>query len=157
VSPNVGLVDPDRLAHILEGEDSSHGGHRWPPNPQGGTAGPGGVNDPKTPFPRTWNDDRIVDVVADIATDPGTEWVQQTGPGTGARVRGWPTRPPTTAAGAPVRYRAEVVVNGVTIRVIAEPGGVGVVTAFPVGYQDPASLLPFIRPPTTSTDREQAR
>jgi hypothetical protein len=41
-----------------------------------------------------------------------------------------------------------VVIDGVSIRVIVEPGGQGIITAFPVGIEDPASLLQFVRPQT---------
>jgi len=145
-SPYVGMFDPDNLEHVLRGESESQGGHRWPPNPEGGVPNPAGGRDPKTPFPRTWNDDRIIEVIFDVTTDPNTVWTQQSGPGQGTSVTGLPARPPTTAAGNPVRYRADVVVDGVTIRVVVEPGGEGVITAFPVNFEDPANLLQFIRP-----------
>ena len=137
----IDLTTPERRAHILEGEGSAQGGHAWPPNPEGGVGG-----GPKTPFPREWNDDLIIDVVSDITRDPLTIWTQQTGPGQGSQVHGLPDNPPTTNAGAPVRYRADVVRDGITIRVIAEPGGEGIVSAFPVGFEDPANLLQFVRP-----------
>lgn len=150
---NADFFDPDRLAHILEGEGTAQGGHRWPSNPKGGTQGPYGP-DPKSSFPRTWNDEHIVDTVADIVTDPHTVWTQQTGPGQGQLVTGLPARPPTTAAGAPVRYRTDVNVGGVNVRVVVEPGGEGIITAFPVGYQDPANLLQFIKPQVTGTGKK---
>jgi hypothetical protein len=142
---NAELYDPEWLRHILSGESERQGGHRWPPNPRGGTD-----NGPKTPFPRTWNDDHIIDVVAEITTNPATVWTQQSGPGQGSTVTGLPTNPPTTAAGAPVRYRTNVVVEGVNIRVVVEPGGDGIITAFPEGFQDPANLLQFVRPQTST-------
>ena len=138
-SENAALFDPDRLEHILRGESERQGGHRWPPNPKGGRANPAGGSDPKTPFPRTWNDERIIDMVAEITTDPHTVWTQQNGPGQGTAVTELPTRPPTTAARASVPYRTDVVVEGVTIRVVVEPGGEGIITAFPVGFEDPAT------------------
>jgi hypothetical protein len=155
VPENAELFDPDNLAHILEGESEHQGGHRWPPNPKGGPASPGGGRDPKTPFPRTWNDERIIDVVADATTDPNTVWVQQNGPGQGTQVTGLPARPPTTNAGAPVRYRADIVVEGVTIRVVVEPGGEGIITAFPVNFEDPANLLQFVRPQAKGSDQDE--
>jgi hypothetical protein len=139
----VDLTSPERGGHITQGEGPAAGGHAWPPNPEGGVGG-----GPKSPFPREWNDDLILQVVSDIVTDPQTVWTQQSGPGQGTQVRGLPTNPPTTAAGAPVRYRAEVVWEGVTIRVVVEPGGEGIITAFPVGYEDPATLFQFVRPDT---------
>jgi hypothetical protein len=60
--------------------------------------------------------------VSDIATDPGLRWVQQTGKA-GAEF---------TKNGAPVRYFVDGVRDGVPIRVIVEPGGEGIITAFPL-------------------------
>ena len=37
-----------------------------------------------------------------------------------------------TRSGAPVRYTAEGVGDGVKIRVILEPGGEGIITGFPI-------------------------
>jgi hypothetical protein len=140
-TPNADLIDPQRLEHILRGESERQGGHAWPPNPRGG---PGGG--PKSSFPRTWNDDHIIDVVTEAATNPQTLWVRQDGPGTGQQFVGLPDALVTTAAGTPVRYRAEVVVDGITIRIIVQPHGQGMITAFPSGYQDPANLFMFLNP-----------
>lgn len=148
---NADLFEPDRIRHILTGEGNRRGGHQWPSNPKGGQP----PTDPKTPFPRAWNENRILDVVAEITTNPATVWTQQTGPGQGGTVTGLPTRPPTTAAGAPVRYRANVVVDGVTIQVIVEPGGEGIISAFPIGFEDPANLLQFVRPQPGGEEQEE--
>ena len=59
--------------------------------------------------------------VSDIATDPNLTWVQQTGK-LGAEF---------TKNGAPVRFFVDGVRGGVPIRVIIEPGGEGIITAFP--------------------------
>lgn len=59
--------------------------------------------------------------VSDIATDPTLQWHQITGvPGAAF-----------TKKGAPVRY--EVIGNrgGIDVRVILEPGGEGIITAYP--------------------------
>jgi hypothetical protein len=151
----VNLASPERSRHITQGEGTRQGGHAWPPNPEGG-GGPGApVRTPKTPFPREWNDDLILEVVSNITSDPTTVWTQRTGPGTGTQVTGYPTNPPTTNAGAPVRYVAEVQWGGMRIRVVVEPGGEGIVSAFPVGFEDPASLLQFVRPSTTEESDEE--
>jgi RHS repeat-associated protein len=61
----VDLASPARRRHILDGEvrpNGSHGGgHR------GGTGFPG-----KSEFPRSWSDDKIMDHVSDVATDPSS-------------------------------------------------------------------------------------
>lgn len=58
--------------------------------------------------------------VSDIATDPALKWVPQTGNG------GWFTK-----AGNPARFSLDGVRDGVNIKVIAEPAGEGIITAFP--------------------------
>ncbi len=59
------LVLPARRHHILDGEifpnGSPSGGHR------AGTGFPG-----KSEFPATWSDDRIMEALVDIATDPSS-------------------------------------------------------------------------------------
>ena len=99
----VDLSPSARRTHILDG-------HRWP-------GAPG-----KSAFPRSWSDDQILHHVSDIATDPNLRWIQQTGkPGAAF-----------TKAGDPVRYYVDGVRGGVNIRVILEPGGEGIITAFPL-------------------------
>jgi len=99
----VDLSSSARRTHILDG-------HRWP-----GATG-------KSAFPRSWTDDQVMHHVSDIATDPSLRWIQQTGkPGAAF-----------TKAGDPVRYYVDGVRGGVDIRVILEPGGEGIVTAFPL-------------------------
>lgn len=99
----VALSSSARRTHILNG-------HRWP-------GAPG-----KSPFPRGWTDDQIMHRVSDIATDPNLRWIQQTGkPGAAF-----------TKTGDPVRYYVDGVRGGIDIRVILEPGGEGIITAFPL-------------------------
>ena len=59
--------------------------------------------------------------VSDVATDPGLQWVQQAGK-MGADF---------TKNGAPVRFSVDGVRDGVSMRVIIEPGGEGIITGFP--------------------------
>jgi filamentous hemagglutinin len=103
------LISPDRRTHILDG-DVSGGGHR----PGTGISG-------KTEFPAGWDDDKVLDTIADIATDPNSKWTQQTG-SPGARF---------TKKGVPVKWKVEGTRNGVDITVIVEPDGRGIVTGFP--------------------------
>jgi len=58
--------------------------------------------------------------VSDIATDPALDWVPQTGNG------GLYTK-----AGDAARFSVTGVRDGVTIKVIVEPAGEGIITAFP--------------------------
>ena len=99
----VDLASASRRSHILDG-------HRY-----GGEAG-------NTWFPRGWSDDKIMNSISDIATDPSLTWVQQTGRAGAAFTRG----------GAPVRYTVEGVSDGVKMRVVLEPGGEGIITGFPI-------------------------
>jgi len=99
----VDLASASRRSHILDG-------HRY-----GGVAG-------NTWFPKGWSDDKIMNSVSDIATDPSLTWVQQTGRAGAAVTRG----------GAPVRYTVEGVSDGVKIRVVLQPGGEGIITGFPI-------------------------
>ncbi len=99
----VNLASRSRTQHILDG-------HRY-----GGEAG-------NTWFPQSWSDSQIMRNVSDIATDPALSWVQQTGPAGQALTR----------AGTPVIYTVDGVRGGVTIRVVIQPGGEGIITAFPV-------------------------
>ncbi|HSP03717.1 MAG TPA: EndoU domain-containing protein, partial [Acidimicrobiales bacterium] len=98
----VNLASDVRTDHILSGH--------MPPGQPG-----------KTLFPDTWSADQIMHHVSDIATDPSYTWVQQTGK-PGAEF---------TRNGDPVRYFVDGVRDDVPVRVILEPGGEGIVTAFP--------------------------
>jgi hypothetical protein len=52
-------VSPERRGHILDGEADGSGGHRH------GTGNPG-----KTEFPASWNDEKIIDALLDVARRP---------------------------------------------------------------------------------------
>ncbi len=56
------LTDPKARRHILDG-DATGGGHR-----------PGTGIPRKSEFPKGWSDDRILDAVSDVATDPKVVW-----------------------------------------------------------------------------------
>lgn len=57
------------------------GGHRWP-----GEEG-------KSPFTREWSDEKIMHEISDIATDPSTPWIVQSGsPGSDFTKTGDPSR-----------------------------------------------------------------
>jgi hypothetical protein len=92
------LISPQRLEHILFG-DKTGGGHLWP-----GSAG-------KSPFPENWSEEKIVNVIFDIAKNPSIEaTVQSNG-----------------------RIVKNATIDGVNVRVVLESPakGGGVVTAFP--------------------------
>ncbi len=100
----VNLADDSRSAHILDG-------HR------------AGAGLGKSEFPAGWSDALTLNHVSDIATDPSLTWVQQTGKAGDEFTRN----------GVPVKYMVDGVRDGVTIRVIIQPGGEGIITAFPIG------------------------
>ncbi|WP_376711360.1 hemagglutinin repeat-containing protein [Pseudochrobactrum lubricantis] len=92
-----GLISSARTAHILYG-DRTGGGHLWPGSPG------------KSPFPKNWTPQRILDEVDAIAKNPNIVGTAQYN-----------------------RIVKEAVVDNVKIRVVIEPAskGGGVVTAFP--------------------------
>jgi hypothetical protein len=52
-------VSPDRAKHVLDGDADGSGGHRH------GTGNPG-----KTEFPATWDDEKIINALVDVARRP---------------------------------------------------------------------------------------
>jgi len=72
-------------------------------------------------FPADWTPEQIMHNVSDVATDPNLEWHQQFGrPGADF-----------TRLGRPVRFWVEGVRDGWNLRVIVEPSGEGLITAWP--------------------------
>jgi hypothetical protein len=86
-------VNPDRRAHILDG-DATGGGHRH------GTGNPG-----KSEFPPDWSDDKIIEEVESIANDPSASRTVQ--PNGRTRVEG-------TREGVDIRVIVDP--DGVSIR-----------------------------------------
>jgi len=105
----VNLASPKRTEHILTGDETG-GGHLWP------------GKDGKTPFPQDWFGEKIMHHVSDIATDPKLQWINQTGK-QGALY---------TKAGDPTRMAVIGEREGVKIKIIIEPAGEGIITAFPL-------------------------
>ncbi|PPG64354.1 hypothetical protein C5C31_14995, partial [Rathayibacter rathayi] len=113
----INLASPSRTRHILDGDGTSTGkagGHRWTDSPD---------RDPnKTMFPAEWFDAKIMHEVSDVATDPSLRWKQNKGPLGSDYAKN----------GEPSRILVEGLRDGVTIRVIVEPIGEGIITAFPI-------------------------
>jgi len=61
----VDLTTPSRRKHILDG-DATGGGHR------NGTGKPG-----KSEFPKDWTDEKILNEISDVATDPKLPTIRQ--------------------------------------------------------------------------------
>ncbi|WP_313905455.1 EndoU domain-containing protein [Xanthomonas prunicola] len=74
----------------------------------------------KSVFPQSWEADKIVHEIGDIATSPTTTWYAQTGTG------GIYTR-----RGDPAKWVAFETRDGVRIRVVFQPATGTVITAFP--------------------------
>lgn len=113
---DLNLIGGKRLKHILTGDsglvDLWHGkvsgGHLWP-----GLKG-------KTPFPKHWSVADIKRYVSDVATDPNS--IVMGAPKNGSLF---------TKAGKPARFRLYGTRDGVQIKVVVEPAGEGIITAFP--------------------------
>lgn len=106
---DVANISSERQKHILDG-DTNGGGH-----------GPGRGIPGKSEFPSRWTDEQTMDYIKDVVKAPTSRWTQQTGK-PGAEY---------TKSGNPVRYQVEGTRDGVNIKVIFEPNGEGIVTAFP--------------------------
>ena len=76
----------------------------------------------KSKFPAAWSEKKIMHLVSDIATDPKLNWVQQTGKAGNL----------FTKSGKPSRFVVEGTRNNTNIRVVIEPAGEGIITAFPI-------------------------
>ncbi|MFT7722261.1 MAG: EndoU domain-containing protein [Roseateles sp.] len=85
----------------------------------------------KTAFPESWNGDKIIHEIGDIATSPNTQWYIQKGSANGL-----------TASGNPGVWVAFEVRDGVRIRVAYEPVTGRVITGFPDTNPIPPALKP---------------
>lgn len=59
-------ISPERAVHILDGDSPRDGGHRH------GTGKPG-----KTEFPASWNDEKVINTILDVARKPDEPPVHQ--------------------------------------------------------------------------------
>ncbi|MGV1761854.1 EndoU domain-containing protein [Rhizobium sp. A22-96] len=114
VNPATNLASEARTNHILYGDGPNSGGHLWPGQPG------------KTVFPKSWNADKVMSTISDIATDPALSWKPQTGSGGLFTKSGKPARFVVTDANGNLP-----IVDGVPVRVVIEPAGEGIITAFP--------------------------
>ncbi len=106
---NLSQINSQQRTHILD-SDTTGGGH-----------GPGRGISGKSEFPASWSDEQIMNYISEVIQDPSSQWVQRTGqPGS-----------KYTIAGKPVRWQIEGTRDSVNIKVIVEPDGKGIITAFP--------------------------
>lgn len=104
------LIDGEAQYHIISGNRTG-GGHKWPGQPG------------KSVFPPSWDTDKILDAVVEVATDPSSNWTWQRG------VHG----SLYTKNMKPSRVRIDGKYDGIKIRVIFEPVNDRVITAHPIG------------------------
>jgi len=137
-------VDPQGRRHIFQGEGPGRGGHLWPPNPEGGpaVADPTSRSGPKSSYPRTWNQERIMQAVANAVSDPTHPWYRSGQVGQGPVSNGLPWNWPNLNT----RFATNITVDGVTILIISRPTAGGVITAYPIGSTDPANILMSVPP-----------
>ena len=109
---NTSLVSSNRKKHILYG-DQTGGGHKFALSR---------VFNGKSKFPIFWSENKIINHISDIATDPNLTWVQQTGQ-SGSFF---------TKSGKPARFYVDGIRDNVKIRVIIEPYGQGIISAYPI-------------------------
>ncbi|QOD11223.1 EndoU domain-containing protein [Rathayibacter toxicus] len=107
-------ITEERLQHIYHGhlrnDGKWSGGHLWPGKPG------------KTPFPSNWTEERIKKNILDIANDRTLEWEPQD-----SNIFGM-----FKENGQPARFIIDSERDGVLIRVVIEPMGDGIVTAYPI-------------------------
>jgi len=103
-----------KTKHILAG-DANGGGHAWFSSLKSFT---NGLLRKKSMFPASWSDDKIMNVISDVAVN--NNWIQQTGK-SGAHV---------TKNGQLVKFKIEGFYEGVKIRVITTAKEI--ITAFPI-------------------------
>ena len=105
----VNLASDGKTRHILDGEQRADGKwdgrHRFPGRPG------------KSSFPADWSDGKIMHNVSDIATDRDLVWHGPKGS--------------YDEFGNPTRFKVWGERGGICIRVVAEPAGEGIITAFP--------------------------
>jgi len=99
VSGSLSLLDQKAITHILDGDGPTSGGHRF------GTGIPG-----KSEFPKSWSDQKIINVISDMAADPKVQWSKPD-------ARGYAT--------------ASATHEGVDVKVVYDTKNGRVVTAYP--------------------------
>ncbi|MGO6695088.1 EndoU domain-containing protein [Rhizobium johnstonii] len=114
VNPATNLASEARSNHILYGNGPGSGGHLWPGQPG------------KTAFPSSWNANKVMSTISDIATNPTLSWKAQTGSGGLYTKSGKPARFVVTEANGHLP-----VVDGVPVKVVIEPAGEGIITGYP--------------------------
>lgn len=104
----INLASAQRTLHILYG-DYTGGGHLWP-------GAPG-----KSVFPESWSAEKMLQYISDIVTDPTSERKPSTGNG-GLY----------TNSGKPAKFVVIGEREGVKVKVVFEPAGEGIITAYPL-------------------------
>jgi len=90
----------------------------------------------KTLFPSDWSDDKIFEAVQAVASDPSSRWTRDEEKGggePGTLFNPWHKLPDVDFA-IPARFRVDGVIDNVKIRVVVEPYGEGVISAYTLLY-----------------------
>lgn len=95
-------ISPKRQTHILN-SDKTGGGH-----------GPGRGIPGKSEFPNRWSDNQTLEYISDVVKDPNSQWTQK-----------------ATLPGKLIRWEVDGTRDGINIKVIVEPDGEGIITAYP--------------------------
>jgi len=92
-------------------------------------------NSGKSLFPPDWSDDRIFQAVQLIVSDPSSRWSRggETGGKPETMFNPWHELPDVDFA-IPARFRIDGVFENVKIRVIVEPYGEGIISAYTLPY-----------------------
>jgi len=89
----------------------------------------------KTLFPADWSDDKIFEAVQVIVSDPLSRWSrdEETGGEPETMFNPWHELPDVDCA-IPARFRVDGVFDNVRMRVIVEPYGEGIISAYTLLY-----------------------
>ncbi|MFJ4551544.1 RHS repeat-associated core domain-containing protein [Streptomyces sp. NPDC088817] len=102
------LIDGEAQYHIISGNRTG-GGHKWPGQPG------------KSVFPGDWSTDKILDGVAEVATNPNSNWEWVKGAQGSTHTR----------RGAPSRVAITGEYDGVNVKVIYEPASDRIISGYP--------------------------
>lgn len=91
-------------------------------------------NTSKTLFPGNWSDDKIFEAARSVVTDPDSRWTREPDPKKGGGrpntlMNPWHDRDDVEWE-IPARLRVDGHFDGVRLRVIVEPKGEGIITAY---------------------------
>ncbi|MEV8372588.1 EndoU domain-containing protein [Kribbella sp. NPDC056861] len=90
----------------------------------------------KSLFPTDWSDDQIFEAAQSVASDPSSRWTRGEDDFSGkpdTLFNPWHTLPDVDAA-IPARFRVDGTCDGIKLRVIVEPYGEGIISAYTLAH-----------------------